>query len=265
MAPVGIGDIAATACSDRFGCWGWVEVYRDHSDRAFDELDLELMAQVGPALGSALRRRWTRRPPTGPGGTLPPQGATDAVGVLLLDAQLRPVGRTESATAWLARLPAAELFEAWGMLPAAVYPAAALARGGRLDRAHALLPMVSGGWVRVDAEPLRDGGDGVAVTLRSPTEAQLLALLVRVHGLSPREGEAARLLALGEDTRASARLMGITPNTLHDHVKSAMRKVGAHSRAELVAMLTGPSEASPSPRAVRQPGPPQATNATDEP
>ncbi len=262
MAPVGIGDVAATACRDRFGCWGWVEVYRDHSDRAFDENDLELMAQVGPALGSALRRRCTIQPPTGVGDTSPPPRATDAVGVLLLDAQLRPMGRTESATAWLAGLPAAEIFKAWGMLPAAVYPAAALARRGRLDRAHVLLPMLSGGWVRVDAAPLREGGGGVAVTLRSPTQAQLFGLLGRVHGLSPRESEAARLLGLGEDTRASARLMGITPNTLHDHVKSAMRKVGAHSRAELVALLTGPGEAPPSPKGRRQPDPPLATNVT---
>ena len=56
MRPVGIGDVAAVACRDALGCWGWIEAYRDRSDRSFEDEDLELLASVGPSLGSALRR-----------------------------------------------------------------------------------------------------------------------------------------------------------------------------------------------------------------
>ena len=56
MRPVGIGDVAAVACRDLLGCWGWIEAYRDIADRPFEEHDLDLLAKVGPSLGSALRR-----------------------------------------------------------------------------------------------------------------------------------------------------------------------------------------------------------------
>jgi hypothetical protein len=56
MRPAGVGDIAAVACRDALGCWGWIEAYRDGADRRFEESDLELLASVGSSLGSALRR-----------------------------------------------------------------------------------------------------------------------------------------------------------------------------------------------------------------
>src|SRR5262249_57665956 len=59
MSPVGIGDMATVACRDSYGCWGWIEAYRNRADRAFDAEDVELLAHVGPALGSALRRTFT--------------------------------------------------------------------------------------------------------------------------------------------------------------------------------------------------------------
>ena len=31
LRPVGIGDVAAVACRDALGCWGWIEAYRDKS------------------------------------------------------------------------------------------------------------------------------------------------------------------------------------------------------------------------------------------
>src|SRR5439155_16878768 len=63
LRPVGIGDEAAVACRDALGCWGWIKAYRDKSDRPFDEQNLELLADVGPNMGSALRRN-----AIGPGG-----------------------------------------------------------------------------------------------------------------------------------------------------------------------------------------------------
>ena len=56
MRPGGIGDVAIVACRDALGCWGWIEAYRDRADRRFDPEHLELLAEVGPAMGSALRR-----------------------------------------------------------------------------------------------------------------------------------------------------------------------------------------------------------------
>ena len=50
LRPVGIGDIAAVACRDASGCWGWIEAYRDASERPFSDDDLDLLAAAGPSM-----------------------------------------------------------------------------------------------------------------------------------------------------------------------------------------------------------------------
>jgi hypothetical protein len=52
---VGIGDEAALACRDALGCWGSIKAYRNFGDPAFSDDDPELLAAIGPSLGSALR------------------------------------------------------------------------------------------------------------------------------------------------------------------------------------------------------------------
>ena len=56
LRPVGIGDIAAVACRDASGCWGWIEAYRDASERAFSDDDLDLLAAAGASMSVTLRR-----------------------------------------------------------------------------------------------------------------------------------------------------------------------------------------------------------------
>jgi hypothetical protein len=123
LRPVGIGDEAVLACRDALGCWGWIKAYRDSGDPAFTEEELELLAAVGPSLGSALR--------TGIGGvTGTANGSSSEPGVIVLDRDLHAISSTAGARDWAAALPAASVFAAWGMLPAVVYPAAVLARSG---------------------------------------------------------------------------------------------------------------------------------------
>src|SRR5262245_19285360 len=88
MRPVGIGDVATVACRDALGCWGWIEAYRDSGDRPFEEQDLALLAEVGPRLGSALRRSVMNGAVTVGADPSPP-------GVLVLDRDLRLVSWTE--------------------------------------------------------------------------------------------------------------------------------------------------------------------------
>jgi hypothetical protein len=138
--PVGIGDEAVVACRDVLGCWGWVKAYRDSDEAGFSDRDLELLGQVGPLLGSALRRRV---------GTAHAHGSEPlrSPGMLVLDGQLQIISWTAGARRWIDSLPGAALFAHWGMLPAVLYPVAVLARsGGDARGAHALEagPMVDG-------------------------------------------------------------------------------------------------------------------------
>jgi DNA-binding CsgD family transcriptional regulator len=164
--------------------------------------------------------------------------------VVVLDRELRAVSWTAGAREWIATLPLAELWAAWGILPAVVYPVAALARsqhdpGG----AHALERAVDGRWVRIEAARLEGQADAqVAVTLRAATSSETFDLLCRAYTLSPRERDVVAALLAGLDTRAVSRRLFISPHTVQDHLKSVFKKAGVHGRRELLARFSGATE-----------------------
>jgi DNA-binding CsgD family transcriptional regulator len=234
LRPVGIGDEAVVACRDALGCWGWIKAYRDSDDTSFAERDLELLGQVGPTLGSALRRR-------AGGDREDPASAPSSPGVVLLDPDLRAVSWTAGAREWIDAMPLAGLFAAWGILPAVIYPVAAIARSkNESGGAHALERTADGRWVRIEAAPLEGQPDAqIAVTLRAATSTETFDLLCRAYALSRREREVVATLQGGLDTRAVSARLCISPHTLQDHLKSIFRKTGAHSRRELLARFSG--------------------------
>lgn len=62
--------------------------------------------------------------------------------------------------------------------------------------------------------------------------------------LTEREQVVLEHLSLGKSVRQIAEELGRSPHTVHDHVKSLHRKLGASSRGELIAKALGHSEAS---------------------
>jgi DNA-binding CsgD family transcriptional regulator len=226
----GIGDIAAAACRDALGCWGWIEAYRDAGDRPFQDGDLELLASAGSTLGSALRRGIMAPTPSDPLGPSAP-------GVIVLNQHLSTLSSTAGARAWIDALPAAALFAMWGMLPAVVYPVATRARAGEDPaEAHALERAVDGRWVMIEAAPLQGDGDGkLAVTLRGAAPEETFDLLCRAYALTPRERDVVGELVTGLDTRALSERLVISRHTVQDHLKSIFQKVHVHSRRELLA------------------------------
>jgi DNA-binding CsgD family transcriptional regulator len=231
LRPVGIGDVALVACRDALGCWGWIEAYRDQADRSFEPEDVELLAEVGSSMGSALRRRAMNAGNGSVAEPIPP-------GVIVLDAELKAVSWTAGARAWMILLPSAKLFEVMGILPSVLYPAATFARTGNTANAHARLQTVDGRWLMIEAATLEGRQeDEVAVTLRSATASETFDLLCRVYALSGREREVVELVVAGLETRAIAERLFISAHTVQDHLKSVFEKVGVHSRRELLARL----------------------------
>jgi DNA-binding CsgD family transcriptional regulator len=239
LRPVGIGDEAVVACRDALGCWGWIKAYRDSDDASFAEHDVELLAQVGPTLGSALRRRLDAAHHDS-------VAAPSSPGVVVLDRDLRAVSWTAGARQWIDALPLAGLWAAWGILPAVVYPVAAMARSRNgPSEAHALERAADGRWVRIEAAQLEGQPDAqIAVTLRAATTTETFDLLCRAYALSRRERDVVAALLAGLDTRAISQRLCISPHTVQDHLKSVFRKTGAHSRRELLARFTGASDAT---------------------
>jgi len=243
LRPVGIGDEAVVACRDTLGCWGFLKAYRDNNDTSFADHDLELLAQVGPTLGSALRRTVGQA-----SRDMPP--APSSPGVVVLDPDLRAVSWTAGAREWIDALPLAGLFAAWGILPATIYPVAALARSQNGSAAHALDRTADGRWLRIEAAQLEGQPNAqIAVTLRAATSTETFDLLCRAYALSRREREVLAALLGGLDTRAVSARLCISPHTVQDHLKSVFRKTGAHSRRELLARFSGASGPTPTPPA----------------
>lgn len=233
LRPVGIGDIAAVACRDLSGCWGWIEAYRDTSERPFGDEELNLLAAAAPPMATVLRRSVGRVRRDAPDVSDPP-------GVLVLDRDLSPVSRTESAARWIAALPLADLFASWGMLPAFIYPAATLARCGDQARAHATIPVDDGRWIRIEAAPLDGDREGdIAVTIRAAAPTETFHVRCRAHGLTARETAVVAALVTGAGTRQVAHTLRLSEWTVQDHLKSVFAKLDVHSRPEALALLAG--------------------------
>jgi DNA-binding CsgD family transcriptional regulator len=61
----------------------------------------------------------------------------------------------------------------------------------------------------------------------------------RAAALTPREREVVQRVALGRSTPQIATDLNLSPATVRSHVRNAMVKVGAHTRAQLVALVLG--------------------------
>ena len=86
------------------------------------------------------------------------------------------------------------------------------------------------------AEAIRAASDGDAY--RQSSLLQLLKLdpdTTLEEGISERERDVLRLLALGPTTREIARTLYLSVRTVESHRASLLRKLGASSRADLVA------------------------------
>jgi DNA-binding CsgD family transcriptional regulator len=81
------------------------------------------------------------------------------------------------------------------------------------------------------------GGRHVAVAVVIAVEPEdEPAPSTRLGELTPREREVVSLVALGNTSLQIAEQLVISPETVRTHVRNAMAKTGARTRAQLVAM-----------------------------
>jgi DNA-binding CsgD family transcriptional regulator len=226
MAPLGLGDELRAALVTPAGCWGYLCLHRADSPHGFTAAEARLIGRLAPHLGHGVRHGLTAQPPS---------GFTTAPGVLVLHPDLTVAAMTGEAEQWLARIAGPR---GSGPLPMAVYAVAARLRhidDGRTGPAPAVrVPSTAGGWLNVHASHL--GGD-IAVVLEAARPHDIAPLLLRSHGLSPREQQVALLILRGVSTRAIGDELHLSAYTVKDHVKSILDKTGVRSRRELVARV----------------------------
>lgn len=68
--------------------------------------------------------------------------------------------------------------------------------------------------------------------------ASRVRLLANTHGLTPREEEIVVLTACGLDSPAIARKLSVSDNTVRTHKRNAYKKLGIHSKQDLLALLS---------------------------
>lgn len=218
LAPDGFGDELRLAFVDPFGRWGSLGLF---SEREFGADDEALAASLVAPVARALRDAAARTAPA-------PGDGEEAPGVLLLDG----ADRVRSRDAVAERLLGGRARS--GELPGVVHVLAARARAAAGAVSGRTLG-ADGRWLTLDATPLLDEPDAVAIVLRPATAPSLLPLRLRAAGLTAREREIALALLRGDDTGTIAASLHLSPWTVQDHLKAIFAKTGVRSRRAFVA------------------------------
>ena len=228
MQPFGCDQELLIALRTRDGeSWGMVGLYREVGRPDFSAQEIESLRRVAPELAAGARHGLLL-------GQAHEPDLPDAPGLVILDERLTVESATPTAPRWLADLggtvetpPASVLAVAGRMLSGDAGPAESRARaaGGR--------------WVVLRGAQLvhRDLRRRVSVILEAAQPAHLASLLMRAHGLTPREQEVAGLVLRGQSTDAMARELGIATGTVQAHLRSIFDKTGVRSRRELVGTV----------------------------
>jgi DNA-binding CsgD family transcriptional regulator len=93
-----------------------------------------------------------------------------------------------------------------------------------------------GTWITVRGANL-DHGRNVAIVMEPSRATEVVSLLLDAYGLTRRESQIAQCVIQAFSTEDVAALLGISPYTVQDHLKSVFDKMGLSSRRELTARL----------------------------
>ncbi|RKS08241.1 LuxR family transcriptional regulator [Nocardiopsis sp. Huas11] len=235
-----IGDVASSVFRDRFGCWGFLDLWRSDDAPRFGPAESRYLARIAGTVTEALRRCQAntfvaRGPhPRRPGPV-----------VLLLDPELHVLGQTPQAHEYLRVLVPPDHGRA--PIPASAYNVAAqlLAREAGVDRhpPHARMHLSEGLWLTLRAARIRSTRPSqesdIAVTIEEAPPTERSAVFARAFGLSAREAEVLHRLTAGGGTREVAGRMFLSEYTVQDHLKAVFAKTAVHSRRALLARALG--------------------------
>lgn len=241
LAGHGVSDVATVVFDDRYGCWGWLDLWRSPRLGRFDPAEVAFLTDFADPVTSALRRCQAstfvvRRP-----GSPRPAGPV----VLVLSPDLEVLRRTPQSHEYLRALVPPE--RGLAPVPANAYNVAAqllaLEAGVDANPAVARVHMTGGLWVTMRAARLGDDGavgePDIAVTIEDSSPAERIAVFARSFGFSPRETELLRHLVAGLDTRGLARRMFVSEHTIQDYLKVIFAKTSERNRRGVVSRALG--------------------------
>ncbi len=236
----GVSDVASVVFRDRFGCWGFLDLWRIDANSRFGDDEAHLLHSVAGPVTDAVRRAQAL--------TFALTAATPSRGgpaVLMLSPSLEVRAQTRETEDYLRVLVPPD--GDGRPIPAGAYNVAAqllAVEAGVDDHApSARVHLAAGMWLTMRAARLGDSPQparsDIAVTFEPSSPAERLDLFARCHALTDREAQLLGHLAAGSDTRATAQAMFLSENTVQDHLKSMFTKTGTRNRRSLLARALG--------------------------
>jgi DNA-binding CsgD family transcriptional regulator len=239
LAGYGIDDVASTVFRDQYGCWGFLDLWRNEGTFSTDDCAvIQSFAKiVTPTLRRSLMSTFAH-----PSSTL---DQDTGPAVLLLSDDLDLLTQTPQTDAFLRALLPTDTGRS--PVPAAAYNVAAQLLAGERRVDHhppwARVHLRDGVWVTLRAARIEKTSEldvasiAVSIELTRPNERS--ALYARVAGFTDRESELLHHLVGGSDTRALADRLVMSEHTVQDHLKSMFAKTGVNARRMLIARATG--------------------------
>lgn len=239
-------DVASLVFVDKFGCWGFLDLWRSRPSDPFSAGDAAYLRRLVKPLTEGLRRCQAATFTAGPGAAL----LTHAdPAVLLLSGELDVVAQTGQAEQYLRMLVPPE--GGRGPVPAGAYNVAAqlLAIEAGIDQhpPRARVHIAGGAWLTMQAariamtaaDPSTTAPAEIAVTIELTSPADRAAIYASSHGFTRRESEVLERLLAGADSRDLAHGLHLAENTVQDHFKSMFAKTGTRSRRQLIGQVIG--------------------------
>lgn len=239
LAAYDVVDVASIVFRDRFGCWGFLDLWRIGSANPFTDRDADYLRAIAPTVTAALR--------SAQADTFHVSSVAEAPGgpaVLVLSTDLQVRAQTPETEAYLrALVPPAVGRQP---IPAGAYNVGAqmLACEDGVDThpPRARVHLGRGVWLTLRAARVVERGQAdsdIAVTIEPTSTTARMGLFSRAHGLTAREAEVLAGCARGLDTRGLADELFLSESTIQDHFKSIFAKTATRTRGALSAIARG--------------------------
>ena len=237
-----VSDLASSVYRDRFGCWGFLDLWRVQAP-PFSTDDIAFLDGIAGPVTAALRRSQARTfAPAAAGGPLPAGPV-----VLLLSPALDVRAQTPQTQQYL-RILVPRDEEDQAPVPASAYNVTAqllaTEAGVSDDPPLARVHLSGGRWLTLRAARMSTAAQAglerdIAVSIEPAPPGDRVSVFARASGLTPRETELLHHLVTGASTRDAARHLFVSEHTVQDHLKSIFAKTATRNRRTLLTRALG--------------------------